>query len=307
MPRKTKDDELKTETVTGKKTSAKRSTTTKKTTEKKAATTKSISTKKAKTSSAKKTESKAKPVTKKVPTKKEPVKKTAAKKTTTTKKSRTSKKATTKKTTTTKKTSTTKTTTPKMSFTPPVLEYYDLPYRYNQTIVKVLAQNPHTLFVYWDISDNDREAFIKNYGANFFNNTKPVLVVNNLTDNYTYEVEINDFANNWYINVDDAKCEYSITLGRRKREYVQDTKYDYLDVAYSNAIEIPNDRILYFKENDKIHFKNIKTNKVTTKIFKNHIYWNSIHEIYKNYNIPENQDKMDIKNPSSDFLSSNVL
>ena len=37
-----------------------------------------------------------------------------------------------------------------------LLEYYDLPYRYNETIVKILAQTPKKLFVYWDISDKDR-------------------------------------------------------------------------------------------------------------------------------------------------------
>ena len=36
-------------------------------------------------------------------------------------------------------------------------EYYDLPYKYNKTVVKILAQTPKTLFVYWEISDKDRE------------------------------------------------------------------------------------------------------------------------------------------------------
>ena len=36
-------------------------------------------------------------------------------------------------------------------------EFYDIPYTYNETTVKVLAQNPTTLFVYWDISDNHRQ------------------------------------------------------------------------------------------------------------------------------------------------------
>lgn len=221
----------------------------------------------------------------------------------------TSVKKTTAKKTSAKKTTTRKSSSKKLVVEPslPVLEYYDLPYRYNQTVVKVLAQNPHTLFVYWDISDSDRKDFINKYGDNFFNATKPILVVHNSTDNYTYEVEINDFANNWYIHVDDAKCEYSVTLGRRARQHTQDIKHEYLNVAYSNAIEIPNDHILYFKENDKIYFKNIKTNRVIEKTFKNSIYVNSINEIYKNYNISENQDTLDMQNPSSDFLSSNVL
>ena len=86
-----------------------------------------------------------------------------------------------------------------------VLEYYDLPYRYNETIVKLLYQTPTTLFVYWDISDEDKQKYIKQYGEYFFYNTKPVLIVKNKTLHYQYEVEINDFANSWYLQVNDSK------------------------------------------------------------------------------------------------------
>lgn len=51
---------------------------------------------------------------------------------------------------------------------PEILEYYDLPYRYNQTIIKVLAQTPTSLFIYWDISDEDRTNLENQYGKNFF-------------------------------------------------------------------------------------------------------------------------------------------
>ena len=43
-------------------------------------------------------------------------------------------------------------------------EYYDLPYFYGQTVVKILAQTPNTLFVYWDISEKDREKFKQEFG-----------------------------------------------------------------------------------------------------------------------------------------------
>lgn len=101
-------------------------------------------------------------------------KKTTTKKstsTTTTAKKSTSKKTTTRKTTTKKSTAkkttakktTRKTSTKKIADKKPeIVEYYDLPYRYNQTVVKVLAQTPTTLFVYWDISDSDREKFKNN-------------------------------------------------------------------------------------------------------------------------------------------------
>ena len=88
-----------------------------------------------------------------------------------------SKKALSKKSTSKK--STKKSSTSKIN----LLEYYDLPYRYNQTIVKVLAQTPKTLFVYWDISDEDKKNYIKQYGKDFFNKTKPVLIIHNVTMN----------------------------------------------------------------------------------------------------------------------------
>ena len=37
--------------------------------------------------------------------------------------------------------------------------------------------------------------------------------------NYTFEVEINDFANCWYLHVNDAKCSYKIELGRKYKNY----------------------------------------------------------------------------------------
>ena len=49
--------------------------------------------------------------------------------------------------------------------------------------VKILYQTPDTLFVYWDIADSDRENYIKHYGENFFNITRPVLIVQNDTGN----------------------------------------------------------------------------------------------------------------------------
>ena len=70
-----------------------------------------------------------------------------------------------------------------------VLEYYDLPYRYNETVVKILAQTPKILFVYWDISDSDREKYVEKYGEYFFNDTYPVLIVHNKTLNYYWKIE----------------------------------------------------------------------------------------------------------------------
>lgn len=187
-----------------------------------------------------------------------------------------------------------------------ILEYYDLPYRYNKTVVKALAQNPNTLFVYWEISDEDRNNFIKKYGEDFFNITKPVLIVHNITDKYSFEIEIDDFANNWYIHVNDTKCQYVIELGRRPKELSYKVREDYLYITSSNMIESPNDHVLFFKDTDKVYFKNIHTNKYTTKVIRPFLQ-NNIKNIYKEFNISdkENLNRFDFSNPSSQNPTSN--
>lgn len=225
----------------------------------------------------------------------------------------TKKKSTTKKvnTTSTKKKSTTSTTKKKTVSkkleTNIVAEYYDLPYRYNETVVKILYQTPTVLFVYWDISDYDRENYIKQYGKNFFNNTKPILKVYNLTKNYSFEIEINDFANSWYINVNDANCVYKVELSRKKIDYVENLNSDYIYISSSNSIEFPNDHILLGQLPDKIKFRNVKNNSVSTKdistlrlIGINKIY--NVYDFYKTFyndEILEEINSNSLINPSS--------
>ena len=179
-----------------------------------------------------------------------------------------SKKITTKKTATkNNKTNLKKSTKAKTKPAAEVVEYYDLPYRYNETVVKILYQTPDTLFVYWDIADSDRENYIKQYGENFFNITRPVLIIHNDTMNYSFEIPINDFANSWYLHINDSKCDYRVELGRRPNYYNEEAKKeiqekihtDYIHVSVSNEIESPNDHVLFnTNENNTIRIRNVK-------------------------------------------------
>ena len=235
--------------------------------------------------------------------KKESIKKsTTSKKNSSKEKNLKSKKTATKKTTSIKKTSTKKIE---------IVEYYDLPYRYNQTIVKVLAQTPNTLFVYWDISDDDRKKYVEQYGEYFFNNTKPVLIVHNKTKNYNFEVDINDFANSWYLRLVDSNCDYQVELGRRPiNEYVHISN-NYLYVTNSNEIESPNDHILFDKLSHFVYFKNVKTNETIKKhtnltLLSKIGKISSVQEFYKKLYPDEaiNFDRLDLNNPSSNNPTS---
>ena len=294
MPRKTKEQkelELKNEEKDNKSitkktpTQKKSSTSAKKTT---STTKKATSTKKA--SSSKKTSST-----------------TSKKKTTSNKKST---KTTTKKATKTTKKRTTNTKINKKEKIETV-EYYDLPYRYNQTVVKVLAQTPTNLFIYWDISDKARKNFEEKYGKDFFEKTKPVLIVYNDTIGYSFEVEINDFANSWYLNVADSKCDYRVELGRKPIEYTPQIHDNYIYISTSNEIESPNNRILFDKKQKMVYFRNVKTGEQHSKpitsmsFIRNMGKIYNIYDIYKSIYENENiEDLYNLSNPSSGNPSS---
>ncbi len=349
MPRKTKETKEMSNIVVPVETTDDTKKTSRKTT------TKSVAKKPATKTESKSKNTKSKSVAKKTPTtttkvatkKTSPDKKTTSKKETTksvAKKTVTSKNKTTKASsstkTTNKKATTTKTTTKKTSTKTEtnktatkksttskrkssttkkqkveIVEYYDLPYRYNQTVVKVLAQTPNNLFIYWDISDKDRENYKLQYGEDFFETTKPVLIIHNTTMNYTFEIDINDFANSWYLHVNDAKCDYKIELGRRPIKEISKINTDYIYISTSNNIASPNDHILFDKTQNVVYFKNVKTGAQTTKtISSNPTFIKNMGKIYNIYDIYkalyQNEDIeeiYDLSNPSSGNPSSGSL
>lgn len=324
MPRKTKETNEETNAViatkkatTTKKEPAKKETKSvaKKTTAKKDVVAKTETKKSSTTSVAKKTSATSKTVatkktatTKKATTtKKKPATKSTSKKTST---KTVAKKSTAKKTTTSKRKSS---TTKKQKVD--IVEYYDLPYRYNQTIVKVLAQTPTNLFIYWDISDKDRENYKAQYGEDFFETTKPVLIIHNTTMNYSFEIDINDFANSWYLHVNDAKCDYKIELGRRPIKENPKINTDYIYISTSNDIESPNDHILFNKKQKMVYFRNVKTGVQIEKTISTNISFirnmgkiYNIYDMYKAMYQNENIEEIyDLSNPSSGNPSSGNL
>jgi len=309
MPKTTKEITEKENKKLGSKASG--SSTKKATTSKVASASKTSNTKtKASTRTTKKT-TKSNVASKKETTKKTTTKSTVATNKETAKKSTSKSKVSASKST--KKTvSTTKKATSKKSPSKKIvnkkvdiLEYYDLPYRYNQTIVKVLSQTPKTLFVYWDISDTDRQNYIKQYGENFFETTKPVLIIHNTTLNYSFEIEINDFANCWYFNVNDEKCEYLVELGRRPKTDNVSIPNNYLHITSSNKIESPNGHILFEKEQKTLFYRNVKTNETYSKDVANLQFikrFGRIYNIYEMYKeIYKEEDLTNLNNPSSKF------
>lgn len=172
-------------------------------------------------------------------------------------------------------------------------EYYDLPYKYDKNIVRVLAQTPKKLCVFWDINNEAIKALTDKYTQDFWDKTYPVLLVKNEKHQFSFEIPINDFANTWYIDIPDDSAYYSIELGRKFKETLKvenkefDENYHFeKDHIYlftrSNYLESPNGHILFDTIKKNTLFKNIKTNE-EFYIKTDSVITNNIIKIYEEH------------------------
>lgn len=174
-----------------------------------------------------------------------------------------------------------------------ISEHYDLPFTYNKTFIALLFQSPKTLFSFWEISETDKSNLLEKYGSHFFENTRPILHINNKSTNSCFDIEINDYATNWYIDIDNADCEYEIQLGRKPYNSIGD---DFIVITSSNSLTSPNDHILLEKLPKTFNFINIKSNETVSKKLNTA----SFSQIYNTYNFYKEIYKDELfNNPSS--------
>ena len=100
--------------------------------------------------------------------------------------------------------------------------------------------------------------------------------------NYTFEVPINDFANSWYLDIQESKKNYVVQLGRKFKNVSQLQKVDYnliqeehinlqndfIYITDSNKLESPNDHILFELLTNQVTYRNVKTGEEYTKRLK---------------------------------------
>ena len=149
-----------------------------------------------------------------------------------------------------------------------------------------------------------------------------MLLLYNEDRKYIKEVPVNDFANSWYIDIEDSKTKYIIQLGRKFKgndynyvntEKVQNAniiiKTDYLPFANSNMLEAPNDHVLLESLPDFLIFRNVKTNQEFEKDIREFrdVYGNgyNVREFYNDqYKEEITEGMFDMANPSSNLSSS---
>ena len=131
--------------------------------------------------------------------------------------------------------------------------------------------------------------------------------------NYTFEIDINDFANSWYLHVQDSRCKYKIELGRRPINSEINVPNSYVHISSSNIIETPNDHILFDELKQTAFFRDVKTNIVVEKNIFTLSHLRNIGKIYNIYDLYKKMYKDEFNcddfgvNLSSSQSSSNFI
>ena len=114
----------------------------------------------------------------------------------------------------------------------------DLPTSYGDTKIVLLPRDPWWCFAYWEIGEQTKHEILSLYGEN----VKYVIRVYEVTNvinfdgknaNKYFDIEINPFANNWYINVGEPNRSWCVDLG----VITPDGKF--VVIARSNVVIMP--------------------------------------------------------------------
>lgn len=136
----------------------------------------------------------------------------------------------------------------------------------NSLYISVFAVNPNTLFVQWNIDEKVKVRLLKKYKIESLGSSIPVLKVTNITKDFSFDIVISDFTDNWYINNIDSNCEYIVELGR----FYRDVFYSFIS---SNKVHSGNDKQIY---SDFVNMYNLKNNTETIvrvpKLLKDYSY-----------------------------------
>ncbi|RKY35908.1 MAG: hypothetical protein DRP78_04930, partial [Candidatus Omnitrophota bacterium] len=119
---------------------------------------------------------------------------------------------------------------------------YELPAGYGDNRIVVQVRDPYWLYAYWEITREKLDDVRQNYNS-ALDNAKRVLRVYDISGvdfcgdnaNKFFDIEINDYNNNWYINVAESGNTFCVDIGLR----LQDGKFVVL--ARSNYVTMPID------------------------------------------------------------------
>ncbi|MGE5557134.1 MAG: DUF4912 domain-containing protein [Bacillota bacterium] len=120
---------------------------------------------------------------------------------------------------------------------------FEVPDKYDETKLVIMARDPYWIFSYWEISRHDQQELIRKYGAWY--NRPLIMRVYDITDIHFngynahrfFDVQLNYQTNSWYIHVGEPDRSYCCEIG-----FLSDQNA-FVAIARSNTVNTPRDRI----------------------------------------------------------------
>jgi|GEM_PF-1234589 len=131
---------------------------------------------------------------------------------------------------------------PQLAPAPP--PYDELPMTYGDNKIVLMVRDPEWLFAYWEINDQAKVDFARQYGSRGWEQSQPLVRVYDTTGvvydgtnaNKTLDIPINDNALSWHIHVGEPNRTYFAELGRLISNH-------FVPLARSNFVVTPRNRI----------------------------------------------------------------
>ncbi|HYH02766.1 MAG TPA: DUF4912 domain-containing protein [Bacillota bacterium] len=118
-----------------------------------------------------------------------------------------------------------------------------IPPDYNDTRMILLVRDPYWLYTYWNVNSQTKEQIV--YGGRKFEDLPLVIRVYDITDiqfdgtnsNYYFDINLNHYTNNWYINVAKPNRSFCVDLG-----YIGENGH-FKTIVRSNMVTTPRDNV----------------------------------------------------------------
>lgn len=128
--------------------------------------------------------------------------------------------------------------------------------------ITILARDPNWLYVYWDIPAEKNTAFWAELGEELWKRSIPALKISNITRNESFFVRINEFSDNWYVNVPDSNNLYMVEIGRKISENY------FIGISTSNSVVTPSNYISPDTTTCFVNYEDLKNGRVEIQLGK---------------------------------------
>lgn len=117
----------------------------------------------------------------------------------------------------------------------------NLPDRYGSNEIVAMVKDPYWAHAYWEITAAKQQEFSEEFGPGAWEESRPVIRVHDVTEVEDFngsnapfdDIEIDDFANSWYIHLGRPDHSFYLDLGRRL------PGGHFVTLARSNRVSLP--------------------------------------------------------------------